>query len=148
MDSARTTSRERILKTLFQPEGVQFTHAEGWQQLAEHIDVHKYFLGQQLGMHVSWDEAVYSWYENVLRPLKQEIERWEVKSAFPDQAIGDLYLAISEHWHYLKERENGVTAQDAAQSFLRHYGKGLTAWFSRFLTRANTARTSENSDSQ
>lgn len=133
MESTETQSREQILKTLFVPEGLQFTYEDGWQKLDEHVDVHEYFLGQSLGMHVTWDEAVYSWYENVLQPLKREIENWDMRSAFPKQPLGDLYLAISEHWHYLKEHDPDVTARDAAQSFLLHYGKGLTAWFSRFL---------------
>lgn len=134
MESTDTQSREQILKTLFVPEGLQFTSEDGWKKLDEHVEVHKYFLGQSLGMPVTWDEAVYSWYENVLQPLKREIESWEIRNAFPHQAVGDLYLAVSEHWHYLKEHSPEATARDAAQNFLRHYGKGLTAWFSRFLT--------------
>lgn len=148
MEQARTSTHEQTLKELFVPEGIQFTHDDGWQKLDEHIEVHKYFLGQQLGTHIDWNEALYSWYENVLQPLKQELTRWEFQSAFPQRSVGDLYLAVSEHWHFLKERNPETGAAEATESFLKHYGAGLTAWFSRFLAPAGTEKPSTgNSDS-
>mgnify|MGYP006285641117 CR=1 FL=1 len=118
---------------MFEQDGIQFSNSRGWEQLEEHIEVHKYFLSNQLNKEVTWDEAVYSWYDTILRRLRHAIESWEFRSAFPRQPLGDLYLAVSDHWHYLKQRDANTTPEEAARSFASHYGKGLGKWFSRFL---------------
>lgn len=137
MTETRTRTKTDDLKAMFLQEGIQFSREEGWQELQEHVEVHQYHLGQQLNMNVSWDDAVYSWYDTVLVPLKRAVGSWEFRQAFPRQPLGDLYLAVSDHWHYLKEKDSNVTPEEAARSFAMHYGKGLARWFSRFLIPAN-----------
>lgn len=137
MTKTRTRTRIDDLKAMFLTEGIQFSREEGWKELEEHVDVHQYHLGQKLNRTISWDDAVYSWYDTVLVPLKRVVSSWEFRQAFPRQPLGDLYLAVSDHWHYLKERDPEVTPEEAARSFAMHYGKGLARWFSRFLIPAN-----------
>jgi hypothetical protein len=137
MTETRTRTKIDDLKAMFRQEGIQFSREEGWKELEEHVEVHQYHLGQQLNRTISWDDAVYSWYETVLTPLKRVVSSWEFRQAFPRQPLGDLYLAVSDHWHYLKERDPQVTPEEAARSFAMHYGKGLARWFSRFLIPAN-----------
>lgn len=137
MTEKRTRTKIDDLKAMFQQEGIQFSREEGWKELEEHVEVHQYHLGHQLNRTVSWDDAVYSWYDTVLTPLKRVVSSWEFRQAFPRQPLGDLYLAVSDHWHYLKERDPESTPEEAARSFAMHYGKGLARWFSRFLIPAN-----------
>lgn len=134
-----TTTRNKVedLKTMFLQEGIRFGSAEGWDALAEHVEVHKYFISKDLNMDVTWDEALFSWYENVLTPLKRVVSLWEVRRAFPHQTLGDIYLAISDHWYYLKESDPEIGPEEAAASFLQHYGDGLSRFFSRFLLHGN-----------
>lgn len=137
MTETRTRTKADDLKAMFLQEGIQFSREEGWQELQEHVKVHQYHLGQQLNTSVSWDDAVFSWYDNVLTPLKRVVGSWEFRQAFPRQPLGDLYLAVSDHWHYLKEKDPNTSPEEAARSFATHYGKGLARWFSRFLIPAN-----------
>ncbi|MFP4331373.1 MAG: hypothetical protein ACOC28_03745 [Alkalispirochaetaceae bacterium] len=132
-ETKENRTRVEDLQRMFAREGIQFSREEGWEELEEHVEYHKYLLSQQLQMDVSWEDAVYSWYDNVLRPLKNVILSWEFRSAFPRQMIGDLYLGVSDHWLYLKERDPSLGAEEAAVSFVTHYGKGIARWFSRFL---------------
>lgn len=136
MSRTRTRQKSDELQAMFRKEGIQFSREAGWKELEEHVDVHTYYLGQQLNMSVSWDDAVYSWYETVLTPLRRVVDSWEFRAAFPGQPVGDLYLAVSDHWHYLKQREPNTSVEEAAQSFVKHYGKGISKLFSRFLVPA------------
>ena len=135
MQTARTKVDE--LQAMFRQEGIEFSDQKGWKELEEHVEVHKYHLSRQLNMEVSWDDAVYSWYETVLTPLRRAVGSWEFRQAFPRHPLGDLYLAVSDHWHYLKEHDPEVTPEEAARSFATHYATGLARWFSRFLVSAN-----------
>ncbi|TVR93726.1 MAG: hypothetical protein EA428_01560 [Spirochaetaceae bacterium] len=127
------THRLTRLKNQLQTTEFTLGNEREWQELADHIEVHKYFINQSIGRTVTWDEAVFSWFENVYTPLSWIIDSWEVSGAFPDKTEGQLYLAISTHWHYLKERLPEITPADAAHDFASHYGSGLARWFSRFL---------------
>lgn len=137
MNKTKEQTKVTQLKAMFAKDGIQFSREEGWNELDEHVEVHRYYLGQRLNTTVSWDDAVYSWYETVLTPLRRVVETWEFRAAFPGQPTGDLYLAVSDHWHYRKQRNGATTPEEAAESFVRHYGKGIAKLFSRFLISAN-----------
>ena len=129
-----------ILKAMFTREGLEFTREEGWNELGEHVAVHQYHLGSELNRSIDWDDAVFSWYENLFTPLMRAIDTWEVRNAFPHQKPGDLFLAMSDHWLFLKERDPLVSADAVAHSFAVHYGKGFAAFFSRFLLPSGQSR--------
>ncbi|MFW5695241.1 MAG: hypothetical protein ACOCYB_08725 [Alkalispirochaeta sp.] len=131
--ATRNDDAVRTLKDMMRTTGFTLRDDREWQELADHIEVHKYFINQSIGWTVSWDNAVFSWFENVYTPLSRIIDSWEVREAFPDKTEGQLYLAISTHWHFLKERYPEITPEDAAHDFASHYGSGLARWFSRFL---------------
>lgn len=123
----------QTLKDMLHSTGFTLHDEREWQELADHIEVHKYFINQAIGWTVSWDNAVFSWFENVYTPLSRIIDSWEVRGAFPEKTEGQLYLAISTHWHFLKERYPEITPEEAAHDFASQYGQGLARWFSRFL---------------
>ena len=137
-DHTEAAKRDRayqvsMLQAMLRSEGMDLPHEVEWLELADHIDVHKYLINQHIGWTVSWDDAVFSWYENVYRPMRRAIETWEVRRAFADKTAGQLYLAITTHWHYLKQRDQRIGPEEAARDFAAHYGTGLASWFSRFL---------------
>ena len=84
----------------------------------------------------AWDEVVTSWKATVLAPLKTALERGEIKKAFPKSTVGDLYLEVSDHWYYLKERRADVGPEEAADSFALRYGNALTRFFSSIPVRS------------
>jgi hypothetical protein len=127
------TLRAQWLGKTLQADGVEFARTNGWETLAEHIEVHRYFLGQNLTMPVTWQQAMFSWYDTIFPELKRAADSWIVRAAFPKQENGDLILAVSDHWHYLKEHDENATVQDAARSFVEHYGNGIARLFSRFI---------------
>lgn len=132
---ARSTRQVRAewLRQTLATEGLTFGRPDGWETLADHVEVHQYFLTQDLGFSVSWEEAVLSWYENIYAGLRRATDSWILRAAFPRQQTGDLLLAVSDHWHYLKQDNDTVYPADAARSFVEHYGSGLARLFSPFI---------------
>ncbi|HAK45835.1 MAG TPA: hypothetical protein DCO79_07950 [Spirochaeta sp.] len=106
-----------ILKAMFSIEGITFENNEGWNSLAEHVAVHNQYLNMMLKYNVSWDDALFSWYENVYTPLRREVMTARVRKAFPAKTSGELYLDISDHWFYLKEKDENISAAAAAYDF-------------------------------
>jgi hypothetical protein len=110
--------------------GSVFTEAD-YQALSEQIEVHKYLVNQNIPRTISWDDAVFSWMENVFSPIMQVISRWEVLAAFPKHTMAQLFFEISNHWYFLLEKNPHVYVQYAAIDYAATYGKGLGRWISK-----------------
>jgi len=117
--------KTNIVKKMFTQEGMVFSKEEGWKTLVEHINVHNQNLSNELGFNVSWDDALFSWYENIFTPLHRAAASRSVKKAFPELASGDLYLAVSDHWFYLKEKNEEIFPEQAVADFAYINKNGL-----------------------
>lgn len=68
----------------------------GYDRLLEHIDVHRWYLGEHRQAEVPYDEAVTSWYDHVYLPLVEIIREQKVLEQFPGRSEADLYLWLVE----------------------------------------------------
>lgn len=98
------------------------SHLGGYTRLIKHIEVHRWYMGENRSQEVSWEEAVESWYKDVYSPLIGVIREHEVMKDFPEDEEGDLYLWIIEHLWYLREayREE-VSLKDATLHFAKEF---------------------------
>lgn len=86
------------------PDDYVTTSPSGYERLLEHIGVHRWYRGIELGRPVSWNEAVGSWRTSVFEPMIATIRRSGVLEEFPDATETDLYLFTMSHLHHLRER--------------------------------------------
>ena len=131
--TGRSDTRRCDVRRILDHHDLRFSSDHGWDVLVEHVERHTDFLRENYRIEPKWHEAVFSWYEEVFTPLFQVISQWQYRRAFGRHLIGDLYLAVSDHWWYLKEYDSGASPNDAARSFVAHYGGGIGRHFSRFL---------------
>jgi hypothetical protein len=80
------------------------SEAGGYQRLLDHITVHRYFRGIDLGREFAWQEAVASWRDLVFRPMVTIVKASGVLEDFPGSTAADLYLFTMDHLHFLRER--------------------------------------------
>ena len=102
---------------------IRFTIAGGYDQLVEHIAVHRYFMGLDFQRDVSEEEAVAHWYDTVYLPVVEAIREHKVLADFPGRTEADLYLWIIEHLHVLRESEGDVGVGQAAEDFVDHFSE-------------------------
>lgn len=104
-------------------EGLDFTSTGRYDEILEHILVHKYFVNQGLARELSLTEAIWSWYENVYRPIVLAIEEEGLLSRFPGRTASDLYVFIVKHWDELKRKYGlGFPIAAAARDYGERYG--------------------------
>lgn len=95
--------QEKTNLTQLRPqEQVRFTEPGRYELLLQHIEVHKYFRDQELAQsgcagHISWEEAVLSWYDTVYLPVVAAIEEHGLLDHFPNRTTADLYLWVVHH---------------------------------------------------
>ncbi len=113
--------------------GLDFTSPGRYDQILEHILVHKYYLNQSLKGELPLSEALLSWYENVYKPVVAAIQEEGLIARFPGRTASDLYMFIVQHWDELKRKYGlGFPLGEAARDYGQRFG---TSPFSRFLRR-------------
>ena len=71
------------------------TFAGKYQELAEHIEKHQYFMGLEQHREIASPEAAGHWHDHVYLPLVRVIQAWGILRDFPERTATDLYLWIS-----------------------------------------------------
>ncbi len=101
------------------PDEWRVTEPGGYDRLLDHIAVHRYFLGLDRRRDVSWEEAVASFRDTVIRPMVERIRASGVLDGFPGRTETDLYLFLADHLRYLRERfgDRAVPAERAVKHF-------------------------------
>jgi hypothetical protein len=90
------------------------------EKLLEHISVHRWFLGEEVGRAVTYEDAVISWYDRVFVPVVEAIRETQIAREFPGRTVADLYVWLIEHIWYLHEASqfgDDVALRDAARQF-------------------------------
>ena len=104
-------------------QDIRFTIAGGYEQLLEHIAVHRYFMGIDEQRDVDEAEAVTHWYNTLYLPVVEIIREHNVLCDFPGRTEADLYLWLMDHLHYLRQSQGDVDAIQAIQDFAQQYSE-------------------------
>ncbi|MCM2317444.1 MAG: hypothetical protein NDJ92_20030 [Thermoanaerobaculia bacterium] len=83
---------------------------EGYSKLLDHISVHRYYRGVELGREPEWCEAIDSWRARVYDPMVAVIRESAILGQFPGRTETDLYLFAMDHLHYMREETEGAGA--------------------------------------
>jgi hypothetical protein len=104
---------------------VETTEPGQYNVLREHIDVHRWYLGEQRQADIPYDEAVASWYDHVYLPIVRIIREQGVLGEFPDRTETDLYLWVIDHQRFLREvYGKDVPLEQAAEDLTRRALRG------------------------
>jgi hypothetical protein len=114
-------------------DNLVFTQPGRYDEIYNHIMVHKYYLNQNRNEEIPFAEALVSWYRNVYLPIVKIINDDMLCLNFPGRRPSDLYVWIVSHWDFLKKK-NGLSfsLSAAARDFSVRYGKKKGKFF-RFI---------------
>jgi len=108
-------------------EDLSFTSPGRYDDILEHILVHKYYINQGKKDEISFDSALVSWYANVYKPIVDIIRERGLVARFPRRTVSDLYVYIVRYWDDLKKKYGlAYPVADAAKDFSQLYGKSRT----------------------
>ena len=82
---------------------VETTTPGAYARLLEHIEVHRWYMGEKHAKEVPYEKAVASWYDQVYLPLVKIIREHDLLAQFPGQSEADLYLWIMAYQGYLSQ---------------------------------------------
>ena len=88
--------------------------------MAEHIAVHRYFMGLDLKRDISDEGAVTDWYDTVYLPIVKVIRQSKILKEVPGRTEGDMYIWVLDHQRYLSEEEGQPLQppEEAARNFI------------------------------
>lgn len=111
---------ERTRLDVLRPESrVRLTIPGGFDRMAKHVAVHRYFMGIDLKRDISEEEAITHWYDTVYLPIIKVIRQSKILKEFPGKTEGDLYLWVLDHQRYLSEEGQSLQPpEEAAREFI------------------------------
>jgi hypothetical protein len=116
---------------------IELTLPGEYERLLEHISVHRWYLGEQRGEDVPYEQAVTSWCENVYTPLVNMIEQQGILKKFPDRTAADLYLWLIEYlWYRRRSLTEEFSLVNAAEQFIKDYEEWPVGRLVNILERA------------
>ena len=105
-------------------EEMDFTSPGRYDEILEHIKVHKYYINQHSKGELPFWKALVSWYENVYHPIVLAIEDAGLLERFPGRTVSDLYVYVVKHWDELKTKYGvSFTLEAAARDFGQRFGE-------------------------
>lgn len=113
--------RRTRLDVLRPDSNVILTEPGMYQQIIQHIEVHRYFMGIDLDRPVMWNEAVESWYDNVYQPMVEAIRQYDLLREFGNRTEADLYVWLIRHQAILTDLYGGtvLTPEETTKDFIQ-----------------------------
>lgn len=112
-----TKQKKEHIKVIFDAENVATT-GDQLKELVEHTEKHEYFLGQKVKFPFSWEEAAFSWYENVYKQIRTYMKNPILRFCFNKQEI-DIFFGISHEWYMISaDSSEEPDVKSAVQSFI------------------------------
>lgn len=104
-------------------ESLDFTSPGRYEEILEHILVHKYYINQGRPDEIPLPAAIKSWHDTVYRPVIEAIDELDLLSRFPGRTASDLYVYIVKYWDELK-RKYGLSypLEEAARGYGELFG--------------------------
>ncbi len=119
------------LDRIFPDEDFLVTSTGRYDELAQHIFGHKYYLNEFRTVEIPLEEAILSWYRNVYKPIVDVIRENRLMGRFSGRTVTDLYLWIVKYWDELKSRYGSdFPVQEAVKDYSTRFGK---SFFRRLL---------------
>ncbi len=120
-----TTSR---LKELRPEANIEVTVCGLYDQLLLHIDVHRWFICDEVGSEVPYGDAVVSWYDHIYIPIIDVIRETALMDEFSGFTEADIALLIIDYLSYIQILDKDTVEQDelvlrasAGKSLVRNY---------------------------
>ncbi len=94
-----------------------------YPKLIEHINVHRYFMGENRGNDISYPDAVSDWYDTIYQPVAEIIHDRNLLRDFPDRTEADLYLWIMDYRKELSDSNLGweIQPERAVSAMIAEY---------------------------
>ncbi len=112
------------LHSLRPDQRIEFSELGRYLDLVQHINVHRYYLGQAHQREVSLAEAVASWYDNVYMLIVEVIRSDRVLKRFRGRTEADLYCWIMQHRWYMREHIGTDPGPECAtRAYVTHFSR-------------------------
>ena len=107
-----------------------------YEEIYEHIAVHRYYMGKELEREITIEEAAASWVDQYYLPGIEVIREQNILADFPDRTETDLYLWLKKHqWELEKTLDREIPDSDAALDLSEQFGKRFWRKISRFWSK-------------
>lgn len=98
---------------------------EKFKNVINDIEEHKYYVNEKIPFEINFDQALFSWYENIYMHIDRVSKSSIIKFVFPSLTKVNFYFFIMDHWHYLKKDKDdeNIFLQEAISNYVKNYSE-------------------------
>ena len=135
-EKKRFLERTRLDK--LRPENrMEFTETGRYDDIVEHINVHKSYMHLKRHEEISFEEGTLNWHDTSYSPMAAIIREEKIVPRFPGRTEADLYVWIMRHWDELKKKyDEQYSMRDAARDYSREHGKSFPSQLMQIIGAA------------
>lgn len=89
------------------------------ERLTLYINNHKWYVNQKLPFTVTFEEALFSWYENVFIPQKYEMDKKRVYRKLKEFTPFEQFDMVSNEYYYQSKKNNDVFYDTACVNLIK-----------------------------
>jgi uncharacterized ParB-like nuclease family protein len=99
-----------------------------YDEILQHINGHRYFLGLEQKREVPLQEAAASWYDHVYHPIAEAIRNHKVLEKLPGWTEADVYVEVTRRWLTMSQEGEAAGPDPAIQEIL---AENARTWWRR-----------------
>ncbi|MCH3917503.1 MAG: hypothetical protein LKE40_08580 [Spirochaetia bacterium] len=115
------TDREKLLIDNIIQESDGFFNQEDGEGVYASVCGHLNFLRKDVGQFVTFDDACFSWMENIFLPLHNALKNSPHAIGFPKKKMGKLFFEICDNWYYMSQLDPSTTADEAVINYYKNF---------------------------
>ncbi len=103
---------------------IRLTVPLDYDEMLDHVEVHRYYLGLEWGHQPSIPEAAASWYDQVYLPIINAVHESGLMHQFPRRTAADLYRWVTHHREEMAlERGHQPSDMEVARELADQYSE-------------------------
>ncbi len=105
---------------------LDFSATGSYDEIYQHILIHKYYINQNQTEEIPLSEAIMSWFNTVYMPVINVIAKQKILSKFKNRTPADMYVWVIKYWDDLKRKFGETVSLDAAaEDFTKKYANSF-----------------------
>lgn len=104
-----------------------------FDDVVKHIEEHKYYVNELFPWEITWEQAVFSWYENIFIDVKRILSSKVAKFVVGEDSNVEFYFKTMDHWHFMKKEGKDITYDEAAHDYIKKNAKPFFRWLRFFV---------------
>jgi len=114
-------NEKMIIDSIINNTDTMFNVTDDEEAVYNSINGHFNFLKENIGQFVTFEDASFSWMENIYLPLHNALMNSPYTIGFPKKKIDKLFFEVCDNWYFMAQKDENTMASDAVINYFKNF---------------------------